>query len=162
MLEYPSSVIRQAQTATQTATLQGCRRACHTAALSFPPFSCKSSARSISSLFPLAPAHFIRAIPRTTAHFTDHHRTRPVSRNNPKLPFFQLCSRSLVQHAPSLAVCLSRSVSSQSSRHLAHHSPPTRTPHHHLDLDDIAAATASSCSLQLPSQPLKLQSPHDP
>ena len=50
---------------TQTATLQGRRRACHTAALSFPPFSCKSSARSISSslspgacpLYPGHPAH---------------------------------------------------------------------------------------------------------
>ena len=98
-------------------------------------------------LFPLAPAHFIRAIPRTTAHFTDHHRTRPVSRNNPKPALFQQCSRSLVPHAPSLAVCLSRSVFSQSSRHLAQHPPPTRTPHHHhLDPDDIVAATASSCS----------------
>ena len=46
-------------------TLQGRRRACHTAALSFPPFSCKSSARSISSslspgacpLYPGHPAH---------------------------------------------------------------------------------------------------------
>ena len=126
-------------------------------ALSFPP---SHASHPLDPFVRLSPgAHPLLSGPsRTLQHFTDHVSSPEITSNCP----FQYCSRSVVPHAPSLTVCLSRTVFSQSSQHFAHQPPATRTPHHHLDPDDIAAASASSCSLQLRPTPMKLQSPHNP
>ena len=134
-----------------------------------PPHASHPLDPSLLRLFPLAPAHLLRPIPRTPARFTDHHRTRPVSRNNPKLPLFLIpavlsFTRSARALACYLSVCLSVSerILPKQPTSCTSHPPATRMPHNHLDPDDIVAATASSCSLRLRSQPLKPQSPHDP
>ena len=130
-----------------------------------PPHASHPLDPSLLRLFPLAPAHLLRPIPRTPARFTDHHRTRPASRNNPKLPFFTSALVHSFRTRPRLlSVCLSVSerILPKQPTSCTSHPPATRTPHNHLDPDDIVAATASSCSLRLRSQPLKPQSPHDP
>ena len=89
-------------------TLQGRRRACHTAALSFPPFSCKSSARSIRSSFPWRPPTLSgpsRARSNTSQTTTARVLSPEITPNCP-LPAVLSFTRSARALAYCLSVCL--------------------------------------------------------